>query len=115
MPRISAVEFENGKVQFNPKRDAIGPTSEIDGEIAIHNYGLPARPAHYQVSFVITFECEERGVRYRDMSHWTCMLLTDDDTLSYREVESRAARQLAPMLRAVADQVEEQVAAFDAQ
>ncbi|MGH0244376.1 hypothetical protein [Sinorhizobium meliloti] len=111
---ITQVKFGNGNIRFNSKVDAVPATSKTTGNVTINNAGQEEIPAHYETSFMISVYGEERGIEFSNVFHWNDIVPIDRADAPYREIEDAAARRLAPMLRAVADQVDQEMAAFDA-
>jgi hypothetical protein len=112
---LDAAIVGNGRVQFIRRTDAIPETVQQSGTVTFHNIGKPAVPGHYEVSFSVAFSVE--GVAEPVQNHLLLSVVvpTEDDNASYRDIEARAARLVAPTLRAVADQIGQQVAEFDRQ
>src|SRR4051812_28930475 len=114
MATIQKLQIGNGQVAFVTKVDPTPTTSETSGSVTINNIGRPGKPAHYEITFSISVDSLEGRVEGYNTFLWNEIVLDERDDVPYREVEAKAARQIAPMLRAVADQVEKEVAAFDA-
>ena len=114
MPDIVRAIMESGRVQFIRERKPESETTRTYGNVTIHiRHSHAAIPAHFQVSFNITVDHEEQGLAIQHVFELSQIVLNQNDAAPYREVEAQGARQLAPMLRGVADQIEKAVAEFD--
>jgi hypothetical protein len=114
MPDLIDVAFGHGSVQLIPKVDAVPTTSKTTGNTTVNVVGSPEKPGYFQTSFMLSCDFSEAGREFSNIFHWTVVTPLGDKSVSYTEVEADAARQLAPMLRAAADKVEQLVAEFDA-
>ncbi len=114
MPTVKDVAFGNGDVTFYSKVDAVPASSETNGNVTINHSGKPEVPARFEVSFMLSVTAEEAGLEFSNVFHLKTLVKEGDSNASYRQVESEAARHLAPMLRSVADKIEQNVAEFDA-
>lgn len=114
MPKITTVEFGNGEIRFVAKVDPVPASSKTTGNVTVNNSAQPGSPAHYRTSFMLSTDLEEEGVIASNVFHWNSVVLNDDQNASYRAIEDQAVRQIAPLLRAVADEMDKAVAEFDA-
>ena len=113
MLELKNVRYGNGSVRFFAEVEPTPTTTETRDNITINNMGQPGTPARYEVTYMIATEFEMDGVEIRNTFHWDVALTGVNREDSYVGIEAAGARQLAPMLRAVADQIEKEVAEFD--
>jgi hypothetical protein len=104
----TTVGIQNGKVAFRNKVVAIPATSKTTGNVTIKNAAIPGTPEYFEVSFEITAEVEDQGASAYNLLSLTIPIL-DSERAVYREVETRAALKIAPLLRSIADTVETMV------
>ena len=114
MPKITSVEFGNGEIRFVGKVDPVPASSKTTGNVTVNNSAQPGVPSHYLTNFMISAELEEKGLTARNVFQWNSVVLSDDQNAPYRAIEDQAVRQIAPLLRAVADEMDKAVAEFDA-
>lgn len=114
MADLKDVRYGNGSVRFFGEVEPIPATSETRDNITINNMGQPGEPARFEVTYMIACDFEMDGVEVNNLFHWTVALTGVHRDDPYAGIEAEGARQLAPMLRSVADQIEKQVAEFDA-
>ncbi len=113
MLKLTEVSLSHGEIRYNPKIVAV-PTETIKkGNTTINNMGTPEKSAYFSSSHMITcqYECGEHS--FSNVIHWESLTLMHERDAQHFEVESEAARRIAPMLRAVADEIEKQVARYD--
>jgi hypothetical protein len=110
MASIKDFQMGNGSVTF---RSEIEPTPETretskQGSVVVNtiNSATQGVPAYYEVSFMLNTTIEHDGVVASNIFHWTCLVSEKSDRAQYRSVEDQAARQIAPMLRSLADKIE---------
>lgn len=115
MNKVVDAFIENGRIAFFKRVEETKTISETTGNVTINNIGRPAIPAHYEVAFTITADLQDGGIELRNVFQLSCIVLNENDGAQYRKVEDQSARQLAPILRAVADHIEKKVADFDSQ
>lgn len=120
MPTIKAASlFGNGSVKYIPQIDPRPETRETarHGNVTtnIINSGQPGFPAHYEVTFMIQTIVDHDGIETNNTFHWGCIVPEQNDRAQYRSVKDQAARQVAPMLRSLADKIEADLPKFDDQ
>jgi hypothetical protein len=99
----------NNEVKSEPeKRQTVGNVTTVSGAID----GIPA---HYQVSFFINAALKQNEIEFHNMFSLNCLVEEQSDHATYRSIEDRGARQLAPMLRSLADKIEAELPNFDEQ
>ena len=113
-PAVKLVGFESGQIAYQGTIEPTPATSTTSGNVTVTNTAQPGRPAHYDVSFTIHFETGDSPLQAATIFSVHLRLPGFGRDAPYGQVESLAARQVAPVLRAVADQIEQQVAEFDA-
>lgn len=115
MVEVRGVRFGYGAVTFHNEVKAKKATSKTTGNVTINNSAQPGSPAHFDVSFMLSCDLTEGGLDFTNIFHWSVMVVPEAGKPAlYGEVEGEAARQLAPMLRAVANTIEAEVAKTDA-
>lgn len=113
MFEVNLRKFGNGSIQYNGKVEAVPATSETTGNVTINNAGQDEVPAHFETAFMISAEINDGGLIVYNTFHWNDVVQADGAEVSYREIEDKAARRLAPMLRALADKIDQEMAGFD--
>lgn len=110
-----SVNFEFGSVQYVSKIDPVPPSTRVEGNVTYNEIGSDGFPAYFKATFMLTCETQlgDTDKVMRNIFHWTEAMVGLARETPYSEVEAQAARQLAPSLRAVADQIEKLVAEFD--
>lgn len=111
MPAVTEVELHSGQVQFRKEQAPTPPSSSRQGSVTVNVSGSPGSAARFDVSFMVWITCEEQGEDASSTFVLNTFVLSGDDRLPYREVEEQAARQLSPMLRSAADQIDQQIEA----
>lgn len=114
MPTIIKARFGNGQIHFVGKVDPVPATSKTTGIVTVNNAAQPGIEAHYKTSFMLDTQFDVDGISVQNIFHWNSIILNDDENASYRSIEDQAARQIPLMLRAVADELDKEIAAFDA-
>jgi hypothetical protein len=103
----------NGSVRFFKAVKAVPPSTRTEGIVTINEAGHPGAPAHYEVEFYISAALEHEGAETLLSFPVSILIAGKTDDAPYREIEAEAARQIAPILRSVSDQIEQQVSEFD--
>lgn len=96
---VKLTSFGNGDISFRRSNDK--DSSAVD-----------ATPRHYATSFQISFDFTIGNLTASNVMCCNGLVLADRDDAPYRSIEHAAAQQIAPMLRALADQIEQKVAEF---
>ena len=112
-PKLTSIEFGYGHVRYFKGVEAEPATTQTEGSVTINNAAIPAVPSSFEVSRQITANFEVDGLKFYNIFSWNCEFANAEMSTPYIEVDSQAARMIAPMLRAVADQIETEVAEFD--
>lgn len=115
MLSLKAATIGNGSINYVKEYEGRPETKEQDGNVTIINKAIPAIHAHYQASFMINSEFEIDQFKCSNIFHLNCIVAERNDHAPYRSVEDRAARQLAPMLRLLADKLEADLPNFSDQ
>jgi hypothetical protein len=113
MADVTNAFLRNGNIRFVKQVNEIEPTTEKNGNVTTNYSGQPGVPGHFETSFMIRIEMEENGIQFNNVFHWNDIVLSDKDAVPYRDIETIAARNLAPTLRAAADLIEQAVAEYD--
>lgn len=113
MPNITKVELGPGSIVYLKCEEGRPETVETKLNITVKTPAIPSVPAHYSVIFPVSFEYEEGPHRSRSSIDFYCVVQDADENAPYREIESQAVLQIAPMLRSVADQIEQSISDFD--
>jgi len=113
MVTTTEVEFGYSSVVYRQEIPAVPTTTQRDGNVTINNIGTPGVPASFEVTSMITADHEAGDVKFHNIFHWKVVLVGLPKDAPYSEVDAEAARRLAPMLRDVADLIEQQVKAYD--
>ena len=113
MTDLTLASFGNGEIRYISKVDAVPTTSETNGNVTVKNMGRDEIPGHFETSFMIQVKIEESGIDAYSSFHWHDVVLADQADVSYRSIEDKAARRIAPMLRTLADRLDQAMAEFD--
>ncbi|MDQ0454727.1 hypothetical protein [Rhizobium paknamense] len=113
MSKITGVSLNNGNIVFVGAVPAVPPSSKTTGNLTINNPGSSGVDAHFKATFMVTVDMEADGIPFTNIFHWEDVVLSETDAVPYREIESIAARNLAPALRAAADQIEAAVQEYE--
>jgi len=105
--------FPNGTVRFIPEIIATPETKKTTGNTTIINKATTGRAAYFEVSFFISETHEVDEISASNMFHWKCAVPATKDARPYFDIESAAAHQIAPLLRELADLIDESVANTD--
>lgn len=114
MVQIQNLKFGFGTLTYRGRVEAIPASVVKQGNVTTHNAAQPGSPAYFEVAFQIQGHVEEDGVSEFHIFNLTVPLIDKPADSSYSEIEAEAAKQLAPMLRLFADEIERQVAETDA-
>ena len=98
MVDLTEVRYGNGSVRFFGEVEPTPATSETRDNITINNMGQPGASSRYEVTYMISCDFKMGGAEVRNTFHWTVAL-------------SGANRDD----RAVAERIEAEVAAFEAE
>lgn len=113
--KLNDVGFGFGEVQCFSKVDAVPATTKVKGNVTIKNEGSPEIPTHYEVTHRVRCKFGEGLEETLNYLNWTVRLYGIDKKSPYHAIEAEAARHIAPMLRAVAQEIEDRVAEYDAE
>lgn len=113
MTELKSVDFAYGSVTFYKKIEAVPTTTKREGNVTINNMGTPEIPSFHEVSYVLTCNFGDGPREFSNTFHWEVRVEDKGRNAPYGEIEAEAARKIAPMLRAVADEIERAVAEFD--
>ena len=107
MPKLGDMTIRFGEVRYRKEVEPIPATSETKGNVTINNQGQPGVPEHFEVSFMLNCPFEDAPVDYSNVFHWTVIVLGHGKDTPYSKIEAEAARQIVPMLRDVAQRLED--------
>lgn len=113
MSALKDVKLDNGSISYTPKFEGSPASIKTTGNVTVHNHEIKGVPAHFAASLFINATYEHDGIELSNMFTWNCLVSEPDDNATYRSVEDQAARQIAPMLRALADKIEADLPSFD--
>ena len=113
MNAVKLLSLQNGSATFNRGKEEILPSTSYSGNVTVNQSGAPGIAPHFEVSFLIGAEVEAGGVLRSNYFSWACIVPAQTPDVSYRDVETDAARMLAPMLRSLADEIEKDVQRAD--
>ena len=113
MAAIKNVGFGYGEIQYYSKVESVPETTETTGIVTITNPAIAEIPSHFVASFQIKFTAENQTLQISNALHFSLPIPSLDSDVSFLKIESEAARQIAPMLRFLADSVEAQMLEFD--
>ncbi len=93
---VQLTSFGNGNISFRGRSD--GDASNAS--------------RHYETCFHISFDLAIGSLTASNVLYCNGLVLAESDDAPYRSIEHAAAQQIAPMLRALADQIEQKVVEF---
>ena len=114
MSKLKSVNFGFGTVGYISEEPAVPATTETKGNVTVNDMGSPGKAAFWEVSNMFSCTFEAGDETFSNIFHLTTRIPGSTGATPYIELEAEAARQYAPMLRAIADSIEKQVAEFDA-
>lgn len=112
-PKLTSVNFGFGGVRLIAKVDAIPKTTKIKGNVTTHNAGSPEIPSYYEVNHFLSCKFGEGTSSFSNHFSLKVHLYDIQKGASYSKIEAEAARQLAPMLQAVSQEIEKMVSEYD--
>lgn len=113
MTLLKDAQINNGSVSYNNGRETVPATTKRDGNVTINHSEIPGIPPHFEVSFLISPEYQNKGVEWSNIFHWKCIVLEKEENQSYRSVEMAGAEQVVAMLRDLASHLEKQIDTFN--
>lgn len=113
VPKVETVVLGPGAVAFKRGEPPLPASEETAGNIRIEHAARPGLPAHFEVAFQIEVIVSSGDALCRSILDLTVPMTSEDDATPYRQIESEAARSLAPAFRSVADRLQALVEAFD--
>ena len=90
MQKFKQFDFDRGKVQFEPE--------------------YQQEPSHFVVEFCLTFGLEIEKITTFDVLTLTAIVPNKLSGTPFDEIEREAAKQIAPLLRNLADEVDARIA-----
>lgn len=113
--KLTDLKLGFGTLRYVAGEDEVPYSVTQTDDVTFHNHAKPGRPAYYDVSFQVSATVEIEGVSEFTVFSVSIPVIGKSGNSSYKEVESEAARQLAPVLRLFAEDIERQVAASEDQ
>ena len=115
MVTVKDAKLGFGTVRFFGKIDPVPETVSRQGNVTIKNAAQPGQPAYFDVSYQLQFLADRDGISEFNVFTVSLPLTGISHDTPYSRVEGEAARQLAPMLRSFADEIEKLVAESEKQ
>jgi hypothetical protein len=103
------VGFGNGSITFVPPVPGRRASTRVENNVTIVETEIPAKPAHYDVSFQISANDTAGPLATFNVFHLNLKVFDADHREAYRSVEEKAAEMVAPLLREIASKIEESV------
>lgn len=111
--QVKDARLGNGSITYMREIEPRPETRETSrhGNVTtnIINQAIEGVPAHYEVTFMLNSTFETEGIQAHNVFHWNCVVVEKNERAPYRSIEDQAARQIAPMLRSLADRIESQM------
>lgn len=108
MDEVALIDLgmKNGSIAYVPQVDA-RPSRSTVGNVTAISEAIQEVPAHYEVTFMLQslFKAANE-ITFSNVFHLMVVVPDTSVTAPYLDVEDRGARQLAPMLRELADRIE---------
>ena len=116
MQNLKSATLTFGSVLLIPDQPAQPDQSETRGNLTVNVVGKPGKPPRWMATYTLNCEFESDAGRYTNVLGWTVQLPAENvHEARYFEVEAEGSRQIAPMLRAVANEIEKVVAQYDSE
>lgn len=112
---VESLVLGYGAVTYRNAEEGKPATSKATGSLTLTTGPVEGVPEHFQVSFRVKYKIASGEMLISNDFYLLTTLTETPHTTPYIEVEHEAAKQLAPMLRLLADEIERQVAASEAQ
>ncbi len=110
MAEISDVQLGFGAIAFRGGVAAEPASVVRQGNVTVHNEAKPGQPMSFEGSFQISCYSKEDAISLFNVFTVNLPVVGEPADSPYSAIESKAARQIAPMLRSIADEVERQIA-----
>jgi hypothetical protein len=108
--QIRKLKLGFGRVVYSPKVETIPASVVTEGNVTTHTPENPGQPSYFAATFQISGDVEHDGVELFNVFSLDVPVVGGSGRSPYAEIESEAARQLAPILRLFAEELEKQVA-----
>lgn len=112
-PTIKLEQLRYPDIAFSNEVPAVPATTERDGNVTINNAAQPGSPAHFMSAVSIPITTTWNGVTMNSSIYLNLAVPAESARTQYREVCQRAVDQIAPLLRSLADQIEQELAEID--
>lgn len=106
MVQINTVGLGYGDVVFTKAFEGRPRTEKREGNVTVINEAIAGKPAYFEVSHMLNVEVDADGDTYHNIFHLKSRISGEDEDVSYKAIEALGFRNLAPMLRAIADRIE---------
>jgi len=117
-PALKEAVVTNGTIVFRravpSKAESTETTHQNGVTVNVHSQAVAELPSHYEVVFAVNSMFEQDGIETANFFSLSTCILETSDHAPYREIEDKGARQIAPMLRALADTIEADLPSCDA-
>jgi len=107
IPKIELEELRYPEISFSKAAPEVPATSETTGNVTINNPGRPAEPSFFEAMLNIPVKTTWNGIDLHSGLFLRLPVPTASDMMPYRDVCELALDQLAPLLRSLADQIEQ--------
>ena len=108
MVTTKSVDTGYGSITFYKEIEPVPASSHRDGNVTVNNIGSPGRAAYFEASFMLDAEMESGGLTFHNIFHLKALVTGQPNDTPYSKVETEAYEQLAPMLRSLAQALEDQ-------
>ncbi len=111
IPKIELEELRYPGISFSKAAPAVPATSQTTGNVTVNNAGKPAEPSFFEAMLNIPVKTTWNEIDLHSGLFLRLPVPTPSDMMPYRDVCELALEQLAPLLRSLADQVEQEFGA----
>ncbi len=106
---VSDVNFGYGTMSFLRGKERVPASVIREGNVTTHNAEVPGRPDSFDVSFQLSFKAEANGLSQFNVFTLRFPITDKPADTPYSEIEREAVHLLAPILRIVADHIEQEI------
>jgi hypothetical protein len=107
---IRKLQLGFGRLVYHSEIEAIPASVVTEGNVTTHTAETLGRPHYFEATFQISGDVEHDGIAVFNVFSIDVPVVGRSGRSPYAEIESEAARQLAPILRLFAEEIEKQVA-----
>jgi len=112
MAEMIEAYLQNGVISRVSGREASPRTEEFRDGITYINEAVEGTPPSFEVDFKIISSFRVGGDTAHPYISISVPVAVESKNTSFRDIEDQAVREVVPILRAVADAVEKQLAAY---